>query len=249
MREWLKRVSVGDIISVVAIIFGLIVVYIYITDQKREYNFVDIKQPVELDKDAYKVGEVINGFFYGEIYTSNQPIIVRRLECKDQRLSLRPIVVSGASPSKLTGKKVPIIELSESALSVDGATIEPDTNCTLIICNSYQVQPVFGNTRNLNECYATAKFEILAAEKKKQEPKDEATDQSAPVPQPAQPIQAAPQTEPREVEPTQLERQQAVAPREEETATAETTDQSTDTQDEPNPGLVGRIINNLLGGE
>lgn len=173
-RRW-YHLSVGDIIALVAVLFGLVVLGIYYSDQVREYNFVDIRQPVELDKDEYKVGDVIYGFFYGEIYTNNQPVVLRRLECANQRFSIVPVVTSSAVPTKLTGKKVPILKLEPASISVRGANFEPDTDCFIEMCSTYSIQPVFGNVRSLGECYYTDKFNITAADVPAQQPREEAT--------------------------------------------------------------------------
>jgi hypothetical protein len=178
MKQKRYSLSIADIISIIAIIFGVVVLALYAIDQARDYNFVDIHQPVELSKNEYRIGEMVSGFFYGEIYTNNQPVVLRRIECKNQRLTLRPVTVSSATASKLTGKKVPIVKLTEAALSVEGAEIEPDTDCIIHICSTYKVQPVFGNPRILDECYITEKFSIV---KKDAPKKDEKTRPSSNV--------------------------------------------------------------------
>lgn len=182
------RLSLGDYISLLAIVIGVSIFAVYVADQLRQYNFVDIKQPVETDKDTYRIGEVVYGFFYGEVYTNNQPVVLRRMECATQRMSLVPVVASSASPVKLTGKKTPIIKLDSGALSVKGVNFEPDTGCFIEMCNVYSIQPIFGNLRSLGECYNTAKFNIVTAREPEQPSRGEAVETSPSIEQaPAMP--------------------------------------------------------------
>lgn len=190
----IPRLTIGDVISICAVVFGLVVLGIYIYDQSREYNFVDIKTPVELDSKDYKVGELVSGFFYGNIYTNNQPIVLRSIDCRNHRYSLTPVVVSSAKKAQLTGKKTSIVKLDSSSLSVKGAEFEPDTDCVINICSTYRVQPVFGNIRSLNECYFTESFNIVAKDKKLPKPKKESNQSKEVQVTPAVPIEVAPQT-------------------------------------------------------
>lgn len=189
------RLGVADIISILAILFGIAIVALYVHEANREYNFVDIKEPVELDQDTYRVGDLVSGFFYGEIYTNNQPVILRRLECKDQRFSLRPVVISSATASRLTGKKVPIVVLDNTSLAVEGAAIEPDTDCYIDICSTYRVQPVFGNVRSLDECYKTDKFSIVAKESEPAPSREEPASEGTYNQTPATRLETSPETE------------------------------------------------------
>ena len=154
-KHWSDYVVIGLLLSFIAF---LVLIYSWRSDFKSDI-FTDIRSPVQVDKQQYRVGEIVKGSFIGETFSKNKGEILRVMQCDRQRVSLTPIGIV-STPRVLNGTPIGIITIEKEA-TLAGVEIQPDTNCVIafrsVYCGVFLGVPAC----NDNTRYYTDNFDII----------------------------------------------------------------------------------------
>lgn len=143
-------------VMVVLLIIGIIQSYVPIKTSTFQV-------PIRTDKTSYRLGDVVRGTFYGEVFTTVRPVIGRTLICDKQRQALTDFVVTNSSPEKIDGRLINIVELSDQSLKV-GGVLEPDTDCIVQFAFVYSYPRILGAPRIEQVTLYTTPFDITAGD-------------------------------------------------------------------------------------
>lgn len=155
-----QHTSLLDKIIGLGVLFATFFLLTSVYYQVRAVRLLEITSPVLLDKSQYRRGDVISGFFEGEVFTDVRPTVRRFIICAKRSYALTDRIALGGRRT-LNGKRaIDIARLGSSDLEVADTTVAPDTNCYIRFINEYKITTL-GITRTESVRYFSDTFDIV----------------------------------------------------------------------------------------
>lgn len=167
IKTKISRVALFDIITISAIVFGILALVSLLYFFARPIKFADIKVPVATDKSSYYAGQEVSGIFFGETFYDGNVKILREVFCTNYKGVIKPPAESAdgnffnsiGKPRKFDGNTIRIGKLPED--------VPTGQNCVIRFTNLYTIQTPFG-TRHEEYQYYTQNFAIITKERRDQ---------------------------------------------------------------------------------
>lgn len=167
IKTKISRIALFDIITISAIVFGILALLSLLYFFARPLKFADIKVPVATDKSSYFAGQEVSGIFFGETFYDGNVKILREVFCTNYKGVIKPPAESAdgnffnsiGKPRKFDGNTIRIGKLPDD--------VPTGQNCVIRFTNVYSIQTPFG-TRHEEYQYYTQNFSIITKERRDQ---------------------------------------------------------------------------------
>ena len=167
IKTKISRIALFDIITISAIVFGILALLSLLYFFARPLKFADIKVPVATDKSSYYAGQDVSGIFFGETFYDGNVKILREVFCTNYKGVIKPPAESAdgnffnsiGKPRKFDGNTIRIGKLPDD--------VPTGQNCIIRFTNLYTIQTPFG-TRHEEYQYYTQNFAIITKERREQ---------------------------------------------------------------------------------